>query len=186
MTVDRFLLATSLFATLTLLPGCGKSDAELTKKAEQLGEEMGNKLVVDMVKKQLADAKDKHARNENAHQDCLDLARVEYDVKKDKSAEGKALLKDIHVFCELEVGLARHVASIKESYDKMLGAQKEKDRSFEQLYWAGFTSNCNMGTRAMTYIEDEEVKGDARAKELKSQIEQMCTPENLERKKYFK
>jgi len=181
-----FALTTSLLVGISLLTGCGKkSDAELDKKAEELGEQMGNKIVLDMTKKQLAEGKKKFAAKEPADEECSGLTAVKSDLAKDKSPEAASVIKEIDVFCQLDVKVGARVNSLKEDFDKMMAAQKKKDKSSEQLYWAGFSTGCESIKRDFDSLKEDKLENEPKAKELKGQVDQMCTPANVARKKYF-
>jgi len=182
-------MTTSLLLGLSLVSlaaGCGKkSDAELDKKAEELGEQMGNKIVLDMTKKQLADTKKAFGEKKPVDAECSGLTSVKSDLAKDKSPEAASLIKEIDVFCQLDVKVSGRVSSLKDDFDKMMAAQKKKDKSSEQMYWAGFSTSCESIKRDFDGLKEDKLENEAKAKELKNQVDQMCTPANVARKKYF-
>ncbi|WP_394821514.1 hypothetical protein [Pendulispora albinea] len=186
MVLGRRILGIGVLAAWGLVAGCGKkADAEIDKKVEKLGEDLANKLILDMTKKQLAEAKTKFAGGEAVSDECSELRKDKLEVSKDKSADAAKLLKEIDVFCQLDVALGHDVAGLKKDYQEMIAAQKKKDRSSEQLYWAGLTTSCTSAKRLLDGLAQDKLENEPKAKELKSQIDQICTPENLARKKYF-
>jgi hypothetical protein len=175
-----FVLVSGLVALA--VAGCDNKEKqkELDKKAEQLGEDIGATVVVDMTKKQLAAARAKHAKGESPTDDCSGLLSVRTDVAKDTK-----LVQEISSFCLVEVAHAQRVATIKKDYAAMVSARKEKDRSSEQMAWASFRVTCESIKGDFAGLKADKVDTDPKAKALEAEVGTMCTPENVARKKYF-
>lgn len=168
------------------LVACGKKDdKELEKAAEKVGEEIGAKIVTDMTKTQFADTKEKHGKGEDVSAECSGLLSVRSDVEKDKSPEAATLVKDITSFCVLDVKVGGRVAKLKADYDEMMAAQKKKDRTGEQMSWASFSTSCESIKGDFDSLKEDKLEADPKAKSLKDKVDEMCTPENVARKKYF-
>ena len=181
-----FGIVTVAFVGIVSLMGCSKkTDEALDKKAEELGEELGNMIIIDMTKKELAETKKKHASKEDVDVECSSLLSSRSEVEKAKSAEATQLSKEIATFCMIDVRIGGRVAALQTELDDMLAAQKKKDRSMEQLHWASLTTSCDSIKRDFESLKEEKLQDDARVLPLKAQVEKVCTPENVARKKYF-
>jgi|GEM_PF-5098033 len=168
------------------LTGCSKkTDEALDKKAEELGEEIGNKIIIDMTKKELAEAKKKHASKEDVDMECSSLLSGRSEVEKAKSADATQLSNEIAAFCIIDVRIGGRVAALQTELDEMLAAQKKKDRSMEQLHWASLSTSCEAMKRDFESLKEDKLQDDPRVLPLKAQVEKVCTPENVARKKYF-
>jgi hypothetical protein len=182
----RVVTVTLALAAVVSTTGCSKkADKELDKKAEELGEALGNKLIVDMTKKELDEAKKKHASKGDVDDACTSLLSSRSDVEKANTPDAAQLSKDIAGFCIVEVKVGGRVAALQTELDEMLAAQKKKDRSMEQLHWASFTTSCDAIKRDFESLKEDNLQGDSRVAPLKAQVEKICTPENVARKKYF-
>jgi len=87
---------------------------------------------LDLAKAALVAAKAKYAKHEVVDTDCAPIRSLEADFAGDKSPDAVKTTKEIDAFCEVDVKLEGEVATLKGDNDKLVAAQKKKDKPGEQ------------------------------------------------------
>jgi len=171
------VLVSSVFALAIALPGCGKKDKD-KDPAQDLGESLGNALVLGMAKDQYAKAKATYDKGEDPTLDCLIDTN---ELRKDKGAEAQKLATDLDTLCDVDGPSRHHQKELDAKLADVTASRKSKDGMLESnqllLKYA-----CEDADKALKTMTDKNLASSPNAKALTDKKAAACTPENLEGK----
>jgi len=131
---------------------------------------------LDLARAALVTAKAKYARHEVVDTDCAPIKSLEADFAKDPSPEAVKTVREIDVFCGIDVALEGAVATLKADNEKLAAALKKKDRATEQMYAATVKDGCASTRNQLESLASEHVDGEPKVTALKADIAAICTP----------
>lgn len=168
-------LVTSIFALALALPGCGKKDKE---PAQDLGESLGNALIMGMAKDQYAKAKATYDKGEDPALDCIMDTN---ELRKDKRAEAQKLATDIDTLCDVDAPSRKHQKDLDAKLADVQASRKSKDGMLASnqllLKYA-----CEDAEKAIKEMGDKSLGAAPNAKALSDKKDATCTKDNLEGK----
>ena len=167
------LMVVSFCAVSVALPGCGKKEKE-----QDLGESLGNALVLGMAKDQYQKGKSHYDKGEDATLDCImDTA----ELRKDKSAEAQKLATDIDTLCEVDVPSRAQQKNLDDKLKDVQTSQKSDDGML-QANQVLLKYACDDADKAITEMNGKNLSASPNAKALADKKTAACTTENLEGK----
>jgi hypothetical protein len=170
--VSKIMLG-SVFAVAIALPGCGKKEP-----TPDLGESLGNALVLGMAKDQYAKAKANYDKGEDATLDCIMDTN---ELRKDKSAEAQKVANDLDVLCEVDVPSRQRQKDLDDKLKDVQASRKSNDGMLEanQLL---LKYSCEDTDKALKTMTEKNLSTSPNAKSLSDKKTATCTKENLEGK----
>src|ERR1051326_4609032 len=113
-----------VFVAMVSLVGCSKK----SDPAEDLGNALGNSIVLGFAKDQYTKAKGTYDKGEDATLDCImDTS----ELRKDKSADAQKLADDIDALCDVDVPARKHQKSLDDKLADVNASRKSKDGLLE-------------------------------------------------------
>ena len=167
-------VAIALF--LVVLGGCSskKKDEELKKSAEKAGQEIADALTRDLIKKEYEPLQARLQKGDVLkYDDYSQLRKDAYQLEKDKSAEGVALLKACRTLTESDAPAREQVAALEKTVDniKKFGADD---------FWTGsMKTDCAHADELLGKIKEANLGETEGLKRLTAKKAEVCVPENL-------
>jgi len=153
---------------------CGKKgDAA----AQDLGESLGNALVLGMAKDQYARAKAAYDSGQDASTECImDTA----ELKKDKSAEAQKLAKDTDQLCEVDVPFRTLGKRLDDALASVTAARSDKSKA-DMLGGdqALLKFVCDDADERLKKIAGLSLSAQPNARALQSKRDAACSTDNL-------
>ena len=175
---QRVFVVIGLFG-VSALAACSKDDAGGPARAK--AEDAAPATIaapknLDLARAALLTAKAKYARHEVVDADCAPIKSLEADFAKDPSPEAVKTVREIDVFCGIDVTLEGAVATLKADNEKLAAAVKKKDRATEQMYAATVKDGCASIRNQLEKLASEHVDGEPKVTALKADITLICSP----------
>jgi hypothetical protein len=177
------LLVVGLLAVSTLA-ACSKDDTSTAaSKAVDASVAPVAPKNLDLAKAALVTARAKYAKHEVVEADCAPLKSLEADFAKDPLPDAVKTVREIDVFCDIDVTLEGAVTTLKGDQEKLAAALKKKDRTTEQMYTATVKDGCASIRKQLETLVSEHIDGEPKVAALKAEIDPICTPPSGARKK---
>jgi len=163
----------SLILCAAVLLACGKKD-----KDADLGQSLGNALVLGMAQDQYKKAKATYDSGGDATLDCIiDTS----ELRKDKSADAQKLATDLDTLCDVDVP-ARKIQKDLDDKLKDVEASKKNNDGMLEANQVLLKISCDDADKAIKDIGTKNLSSSPNAKALSDKHQTTGTTDNLEGK----